>query len=336
MANRFDEKYDIRLAEYAEIPDVMSFIDTHWKKGHILASNREFFEYEMVVDGQVNFLIAKRHEDGSIDGVLGFLPCSRSTDKLDIWGVIWMTVPGSLPMLGMELKKRLMQTIGARCDLGTGANPETSVPLLARIYHYYTAKMKHYYRLADLDGYKIAVVNKKIIPPHSNEEAKIEKIENIGRLREFFDFSVMEDCVPYKDSWYYERRFFNHPLYEYDVWSIAFNDSRAFMVTRRQECNGSSIIRIVDYAGVQSLFGKTGAFLDKLLNENEYVDFYFDGFDEKYAREAGMIETDDADNIIPNYFSPYSQENVDIYVDSSDNVSKCLFFKADGDQDRPS
>ena len=30
------------------------------------------------------------------------------------------------------------------------------------------------------------------------------------------------------------------------------------------------------------------------------------------------------------------KKNVDIYVDSSDKNSRCTFFKADGDQDRPS
>ena len=53
MPNRFDTRYEIRLAMYSEISEIMQFIDEYWKKGHILATNRDFFEYEMVVDGQV-------------------------------------------------------------------------------------------------------------------------------------------------------------------------------------------------------------------------------------------------------------------------------------------
>ena len=38
-------------------------------------------------------------------------------------------------------------------------------------------------------------------------------------------------------------------------------------------------------------------------------------------------------NIIPNYFSPFIRENIDIYIRYNDDSTR--FFKADGDQDRP-
>ena len=31
--SKFDEKYDIRIAQYDEIEEIMEFIDEHWKKG---------------------------------------------------------------------------------------------------------------------------------------------------------------------------------------------------------------------------------------------------------------------------------------------------------------
>lgn len=50
--------------------------------------------------------------------------------------------------------------------------------------------------------------------------------------------------------------------------------------------------------------------------------------------EAGFVEVNEEDgNIIPNYFEPFVQENIDIWVDSRDDNS--LFTKADADQDRP-
>ena len=49
---------------------------------------------------------------------------------------------------------------------------------------------------------------------------------------------------------------------------------------------------------------------------------------------AGFSErTEDDTNIIPNYFSPFVAENIDIYVRSP--YENTLFMKADGDQDRP-
>lgn len=338
MANRYDEKYDIRLATYEEIPEVMAFIDCNWKRGHILANNRDYFEYEMVLDGTVNFLIAKTWKEGVIEGILGFIPCSRSKNKLDIWGVIWKTIEGSTPMLGMELKKRLMRVTGARTDLGVGANVKTSVPLLGRIYHYYTAKMKHYYRLADCTEYKIAkILDKKIAQYRQDNPTQVVQLRTSRDLQNFFDFSKVEDAIPYKDLWYYKKRFYDHPIYKYELWGLSNKESdTAILVTRKQECNGTIAIRIVDYIGQQKLFSGCGHFLDDLLKDGEYIDFYFDGFEDQYALDAGMISVEQDDkNIIPNYFAPFEQINVDIYVDSSDTNHRCTFFKADGDQDRP-
>lgn len=335
--NRFDEKYDIRFANTDEIDEVMKFIDEHWKKGHILGSNRDFFEYEMVVDGHVNFLIAKTHDEGIIEGILGYLPCSRDMDKYDIWGVIWKTIDGALPMLGMELKKRLITMTGARTELGVGANSGTSLPLLARLMRYYTGTMKHYYRLADRTEYKIADIKNKTVASYEGKQAEFTKLDTFADMKDFFDFATVTDCIPYKDAWYYERRFYKHPIYKYELWGITgANDEKAVIVTRKQECNGSSAIRIVDYLGSHSAFAGCGRFLDSFLEDSEYIDFYFDGFEEEMAVAAGMTElvSDDA-NVIPDYFYPYTAVNVDIHVDSSDRENKCCFFKADGDQDRP-
>ena len=107
------------------------------------------------------------------------------------------------------------------------------------------------------------------------------------------------------------------------------------MVTRAQKHNNRSIIKIVDYLGEQKLFAGCGAFFDSLLKDSEYVDFYFDGFEEEYVKQAGMVSIEDYPNIIPNYFYPFEQSNIDIYVASSNNTEKCLFFLADADQDRP-
>ena len=336
MSNRFDERYDIRLARYEEISDLMEFIDEYWKKDHILAKDRDFFMYEMVIDEQVNFLIAKDRNTSRIDGIIGFLPCSESAQDLDVWGVVWKTVPDAMPMLGIELMKRLPDAVGARTVLGVGANSRTAVPLLARICHFYTAKMKHYYRLNDLSEYKIAKINQKYIPAYEEtEDLEVTKISDRGKLETFFDFSSVKDQIPYKDAWYYTRRFLDHPVYEYDIYGLNDGVDKALITIRKQKQGEGSVLRIVDYIGGSSLFGKCGSFFDSLLEENEYIDFYFDGFENDLVKKAGLVDIEECPNIIPDYFHPFEQSNVDIYVVSSNNTDKCLFFKADGDQDRP-
>lgn len=337
MENRFDCVYDIRLGKLEDIPQIMEFIDRYWKKGHILATNRSFFEYEMVIDGQVNFLLAINREKMCIEGVLGFLPCSRDSEHYDVWGVIWKTVPEALPMLGIELMKRLKTTINARTQLGVGANPKTAIPLLKRICRFYTAKMKHYYMLSDKEEYSIAVISKKpVSTPDFVKDFIVEKLHSIDDVKEYYCFEKHTDVIPYKDAWYYDRRFFKHPIYEYNAWGIKKDDRKAIIFFRVQEHEDEAVIRIVDYLGDQSVFAYCGGFFKELLNKYEYIDFYFDGFIEEYVKKAGMTKVEEDDeNIIPDYFNPYLQKNVDIFVNSSNNEDLCLFFKADGDQDRP-
>ena len=105
---------------------------------------------------------------------------------------------------------------------------------------------------------------------------------------------------------------------------------------REESFSKSKSLRIVDYIGEQGLFSSLGEFLENLVrSENyEYIDLYTCGFEEKYIFSAGFSErTEDDANIIPNYFSPFVAENIDIYVRSP--YENTLFMKADGDQDRP-
>ena len=45
----------VRKAEISEIPAVMQFIAEHWKKDHILAVDRDFFEWMYVQGDELNF-----------------------------------------------------------------------------------------------------------------------------------------------------------------------------------------------------------------------------------------------------------------------------------------
>lgn len=334
--NKFDEKYEIRFAVYEEIEEIMSFIDRHWKRGHILGCNRDFFEYEHVINGHVTYLIAKSKETKKIDGIIGYLPASNDTEKLDIWGVVWKTTQNAMPMLGIELIKRLEQYTKARTVLGVGANPKTAVPLLRRLLHYKIGKMKHFYMLSDRDEYKIACIKeqKKGIISHQ-EVTKAIRLDNFESLEKVFDFDICKNDIPYKNGWYVKRRYFQHPIHKYEIYGLSVKDEvEALLVLRRQEYQGRVAIRIVDYIGRQELFGGLSVWCKELLHETEYIDMYCLGFEEEFILQAGFVErVEDDVNIIPNYFSPYECKNVDIYVDSSSD--NCLFFKADGDQDRP-
>ena len=342
--NKYDERYEIRLAKYSEIEKIMSFINEFWRKGHILALDRKLFEYEFVDGNQVNFVIAIDRNTGFIEGIFGFLNCSKTTDvnKKDIWGSMWKVVDSreNIPFLGVELAKRVFTLTGCRTQIGNGANLNTTVPLRRMFFGDKVAMMKQYYLLNNEIGeYKIAVIKDKNNKGHlfKVQDTTIVELLSINDVKREFDLESI-DSIPYKDYWYINKRYFNHPYYKYKVYALQDSNGLvgALMMTRSVECNGSKVLRIVDYIGNQKLFAGLGRALEGMLKNNgyEYIDFYTLGFDEDYIFRAGFsLRIEQDSNIIPNYFEPFVRENAEIWAHYKHEGT--LFFKADGDQDRP-
>ncbi len=339
MSNYYDEKYDIRLAKETDIKKIMNFIDKHWKKNHILSQNKDFFEYQHKESNNVNYIIALDKFSKEIEGILGFIYSSNTVGKRDIWGAIWKVRDDhkNTPFLGVELKKRLKDYIDYRYMLGIGANPNTTIKIMDKIFKCYCGKMQHFYMLSKKSTYSVAVVlnyresDKTIYKPQI-----VQNIKNIDELNEKFAFECCNQ-IPYKDNWYINHRYFKHPVYHYDIYGIGdFKDSySALIVCREIVCNGVKILRIIDYIGEQKSFSGLAYFFENKTNEYEYIDMYCSGLEKQYIEEAGFVELDkDDSNIIPNNFEPLELVNRDIWIYSSE--PSCIFFKGDGDQDRPS
>lgn len=340
--NAYDEIYDIRIANRNDIESIMMFIQLNWNKDHIFARNRAFFEYEFCEnDGTVNFIIAIKKETHTLEGTAGFLRTSHDTECMDVWGCMWRAKEGNVPFLGVELVKRMEYLTKCRYYVGTGMNPKTSLPLMKRVLHCVIGRMKQYYFLGNYDEFKIAkIVNLPYRKPKVNEDRRvvIKQIDHINDIERDYRFEDYKKCVPYKDAMYVEKRFFKHPIYRYMIYGIYVDEKLpAFFVTREDSANGRTVLRIVDYYGEQKCFGELYHFFERMVRENnyEYIDFYCEGFDETYLLEAGFVlRAEDDANIIPNYFHPFVQTNVEITTHAP--FSDVKFFKADGDQDRPS
>ncbi|MNB92123.1 hypothetical protein D3C75_392170 [compost metagenome] len=342
--NQFDEKYTIRFAEEDDIEAIMSFIYIEWKKDHIFANNRDYFCYEHQFDDKVNYILAIDKETSNIEGILGFLEASCSEKNKDIWGVMWKVRDSkdNMPFLGIELMKRLMAETKCRAEIGVGANPKTSIPILKVMLGFHVGKMKHSYRLnEDTEEFKIAVIKNKLTFPSvpSVKQYRLKKFSSIDELTECYDLESNKDIIPYKDEWYVKRRYFQHPVYNYSVWGIQdeLQTTSAILIGREISLYNSKILRIIDYIGDHSALSRLYDEFGHLLSSRgyEYIDFYYYGINEKYVSDAGFVLRDESDeNIIPNYFEPFVQKNVDIWVNSS--VSNVTICKGDGDQDRPS
>ena len=342
--NKYDERYDIRLARPSEIDDIMKFINEHWKSGHIMAVDRKLFEYEFLENDIVNVIIAMDKNTRTIEGISGFLRCSHTDqkDKLDVWGSFWKVNDSrkNMTFLGVELIKRLICMLQCRTHLGIGINPDTTLPIRKMVFHEKTAKMEHYYCLnPQIKDFKIAVINNLVYKQISNDILKTKYIQfySIDEIQLYFDIEKL-DSIPYKDFWYINKRFFQHPYYSYQVYGLYNKENKiaALLITRVVEHMGRKVLRIVDYIGEQSLFSGLGYLFQDLMAkyQYEYTDFYTFGFHKDYILNAGfLLKAKEDTNIIPNYFEPFLQKNIDIWIRYTDENT--LFCKADGDQDRP-
>lgn len=342
--NKYDERYQIRLAQPSDIESIMIFLNDHWKANHILSVDRDFFEYEFLEGDTVNMMLALDKNTGAIEALTGFLPCSHTPDKekFDVWGSFWKVNDShpNMTFLGVEIMKRLIQELGCRTHLGIGINPNTTLPIRKVTFHEKTAKMKHYYCLnPQIKDFKIACI--KELPSFEQDSdtpaTDYQEFHSVDEIKPLFNIEAL-DGIPYKDFWYLNKRFFNHPYYHYHVYGLknTENEVRALLVARAVKQFDRQILRIVDYIGDQSLFAGIGPMIKTFFVENgyEYIDFYTLGFHEDYIQRAGFIEkADNSGNIIPNYFEPFLQENIDIWVRYMEDGT--LFCKADGDQDRP-
>lgn len=335
----FDEVYDIRLACVDDIPMIMNFIDSHWRKGHIMGTNRGLFEYEFVHGNEVDMVIAIHKKRGTLEGIFGFLRCTEKRTG-DIWGSLWKVNEESenMKLLGIELAKRVYSLTGCRSHIGNGANPNTTIPLRKIFFREKTVKMKQYYFLnPNLKNYKIASINEFWIPTkgEGTPSYTLKEISTFDMFKSEFDMNSLKD-IPHKDAWYINHRFFSHPVYKYIAYGIYDkNKCEAVFFGRKIVVDNSSIFRIVDFIGEHKMIRGIFDGISTLIKRErfEYIDFYEFGVEDEYLEAAGFKNRDNHNNIIPNFFEPFVRENVDIWAHYIEDGT--TFFKADGDQDRP-
>ena len=343
LNSKYDEKYIFRIANTDDIDCIMLFIRTHWHKNHILATNRAFFCYQHLIGDRINFILAINKETTQIEAIEGFIQYSK--ELIDIAPVMWRVADYSqMPFLGIELVKREKILTGCRFYGSPGASPDTTVQLTSKLLKHAVGKMDHFYQLsADVQDYKIAMIYdktlyNKTLKVSSNSSMCLILFDDYNFIRKKFDFSDYITSLPYKDGWFIKRRYFDHPVYKYIVWGVCTQNCtiKGVLFAREIKQNTAKILRIVDYRGdIGALAGLRKSF-EKLLVENkyEYIDFYCAGIPRSILFEAGFIIKDERNgDIIPNYFEPFIQKNIDIWYNMSDSTA--LVFKGDGDQDRP-
>lgn len=334
------KKYDIRIASMSDVEAIMNYIGEHWRSNHIMSRDVELFLYEFREQDTINMILAIDEATNEIVGIHGFMKTALNSTVFDVWGSFWhIRTDVRAPMLGAMLIRSLKKFTPYRNRLEIGINKKTTEKIYKSFFKDSVSLMDHFYILNEdyKNDFKIAkVVDLVQGKYHANKtDIDFERVFDSSSV----DFTYINndiDQVPYKNSDYLIKRYFNHPHYDYCVYKLEGSQSMALLVGREVEVSNRKVFRVIDYIGDRALLSYSGSFLANLVRDlkYEYIDLYCFGFESDILKSAGFIQrTNDDQNIIPNYFSPYMQENIDIYV--SYKNQNALFFKGDGDQDRP-
>ena len=343
MANRYDARYDFRIADINDTDAIMKFIHDEWSAGHILAHDRDLFlwQYGCSEYGDNNRInvVLMTEKDGTISGMIGFIPYSQDKEHLHISTAITkVRAENALPMAGLELMRRQKALVGEKANFASGANPGTILPLFEKVFHHRTGVMQQYYMLNTAADFKIADPDlASYDPSYGTYPYKLEEITDFDALASRYDLCRINEHMSVKSPEFIKKRYFLHPYYMYRKWLITdeSGDSTGVLFGREIEAEGSKALRLVDYRGSLENLEKTGAPLHELMEHEgyEYIDLMVSDLSAYDMKKAGMNLLDpDGNTVIPHYFEPFVRQNVRNWYQ---NDSDIVIFKADGDQDRP-
>ncbi len=333
------QNYRVRLARHDEQNAVMQFISKEWKENHILGVNKEFFYYQYATnENYLNVVIAKNHETQEIDCVLGFIPSSN--DMQSIWLALWKTRSDvSAPNLGMACLNYLIEYFNVQSISCNGINDKTKV--IYKFLGYHVEKMKHYYLPnPQISRYKLAYFDEVpvISVPKLSKNTSLFGITDINQFKTLIASDIFHQTKPDKDISYFQWRYFEHPIYKYELFAIESDKKISCIFVLREVMHGESkVLRIVDIIGDESEMEKAGAeIIDMLISRGgEYIDCVAFGLKLNSLEKAGFIlKSNQNKAIIPEYFSPFEQKNITVHI-FTNILDNFRMFKADGDQDRP-
>lgn len=329
--------YTIVQATIEDTDSIMKFMGNIWKKGHILSYHKELFLYEFQDGSMLNFIVAKDNKE-DIVGLFGFIRYNYSQNP-DIAGSLWKVDPKiKEPLLGIKMREYFRKNIKHAFFAAPGAGLQTKP--IYKVLNMNWNRMQQYY-IANTYSSEFKICKnpeKKRDNYFVNEHVDFKKIDNMQELANFL--FIDENTLPRKDGRYFEKRFFNYPIYTYDIYVLSVEKKiQNIIVCREVEVQGNYAYRIVDFYGSELFMKGITSFLSDIVVEKryEYLDFVSFGFDAKKLLDAGfsLLDFDSDKTIIPNFFEPFVQKNIPVYCvwDKTDkNFRQC---KADGDQDRP-
>jgi hypothetical protein len=344
--NRLHDFFVFRQAKLSDQPEIMKFINDFWRPNHILGTDSDFFEYEHVNGSDINFFLAINKKTNSLSAIQGFIAYGQ-VPNCHICGVMTKVSPlEKVPFLGVEIMNQMLKKTNPYTYCGIGTNPKTMVPLVKKFFKRHVGIMSQYFflnpSLSDFHIAKVSKMNKHLLKKiHSEKGIGIDsiKIADEKTINKNYDKLFFEKNLPRKTLDYVLKRYVYHPRYFYKNYLVFDPQSgnQSLLIAREVEHYGSKALRIIDFMGDVNVLGKLNAWLIFITSENcyEYVDLLCSGIDQKLFENSGFkLHIKDDNLIVPTYFEPFVDKNIDIYFEKSHK--DLIIFKGDSDGDRPS
>lgn len=329
------KKYNIFHAKKIDSQEILEFIKAYWSDQHIFVKSKKFFLWQYCDAELLNFIIARNIQKGNIDAILGYIPTKKFDPNLidnDNWGAIWKIKEGASPGLGMVLLNYLNNSKSNATYAAIGISD-----IAKRIYSHLGYKSGHlnHFFCTNLNNKK----NQIIQIDRPSKHKKFENKSIFKKLNSLKKTSLIHRYNPTKSVRYLTERYHNHPIYKYLFYGVYKKQKiESIWVIRKQFLNSSSCLRIVDIYGslenVGSLYNQFQNLMQK--EKSEYIDCLNYGISESIFTEIGFEKLDTSkDIIIPNYFEPHVNKNINIGFAIKSSYENYVIFKGDSDQDRP-
>ncbi len=323
-----------------ELQLLMQFIDTKWKKGHILGNFEEMMLWQHGdPDGEtVNFAVAIDTEIQTIYAVLGCIPLWQYDPLLqpsnDLWLSLWKADTADAPVqnIGMRLLEFLEGHFKPATLGVTGIKKRVRV--LFEWLGYTTGIMTQYIFVNRMvTSFAIADVPERNMGATADGNCVLTELGSLDGVE-----VAVPDCRPAKSVTYLVNRYAKHPLYKYRFFGVMDGAMvKAIVVVRKIDQSGSCCLRITDILGDISNIGTLSSELQALLEREraEFIDCYNFGVNASVFEQIGFMACP-ANVVIPNYFEPFERKSVEIRFAYKNNTDKpYVIYKGDSDQDRP-
>ena len=346
----------LELAEKKDIKNIQKFIDSNFKKNHILSTNNKLFNW-LYVKKKVNCLIACFESE--IVGIYLFTPLNQFDSKLSsnqIYLSTW-TVKGFSKKnfinsdnkrsvaIAIKMINKIYQILNKKFTINVGIDQR--LVKFHKLKNIESTISNHHFIISPrVKKFKILMnINKHVILPKMNYKKKYDyfEIKNKSQFKKYDINELFNYQIPLKSKEYLINRYLNHPIYKYYIYAISKKKVLSLCVFRVVNAKNTNVIRMIDYIGSNKSFTNLKNFFINIMSEfnAEYLDFYSFGIPLKILKKSGLInKKQKKEFIVPDYFNPFVYKNIDIPIGclnlKKKDIKKFRLFKGDGDQDRPS